>query len=285
MYHHDFFTGGAPKKNIPIYHLTEPLVKFRRVMGKKVDQVDKYSTVKAMDPSKAAHKLAKGIAASIELENSKNIVGTMDVKFTMIERKPILNENGSKKYKVTHYTYIAYVTLNKNTKKIKKKNGTEKEIKKRYVIKVKQQNKDIKKNIKNVKVKKNMNAVVEAINKLSRTGNNLSKSLKKNKKNKKNNASARNNGNSVNRGNNASARNNGNSGNRGNNASVRNNGNASRKNNGSARNNGNASRKNNGSVRNNGNNGSKTNNGSARNNGNNASKINNSMNKGGYYYY
>ena len=251
MYHHDFFTGGAPKKNIPIYHLTEPLVKFRRVMGKKVDQVDKYSTVKAMDPSKAAHKLAKGIAASIELENSKNIVGTMDIKFTMIERKPILNVNGSKKYKVTHYTYIAYVTLNKNTKKIKKKNGTVKDIKQRYIIKVKQQNKDVK---KKVNVKSNIKNIVKTIKKLNKTGNNLVKSIS-----------------------------------RKNNGSVGNNGNANRKNNGSARNNGNnasktnnANRKNNGSVRNNGNNVSKTNNGSILNN---VSKTNNSMNKGGYYYY
>ena len=273
MNYHDFFTGGK-KAGLRIYHLTQPLVTMRRVKGKGVPQVDKKSTMHDTEPSKAAKKMAKKIAASKELESGKNMNGPMKLTFTMVENRPIVNNDGKKQFKKTEFTYTATVTLNKTTKQIKQKNGKMKPIQRRYNITVKQQNRNVIKNvgkkgkkpIKQKVVKKNkgmsnVNAVANTISQmnalLNANGNNG------NKANGNNGSKA-----NANRGNNA----NGNNANRGNNANKANNGN-------------NANKGNNGNNGNNANKGNNGNNANKGNNGNNANKGNNNLLEGGYYYY
>jgi hypothetical protein len=266
MNYHDFFTGGK-KAGLRIYHLTQPLVTMRRVKGKGVPQVDKKSTMHDTEPSKAAKKIAKKIAASKELESGKNMNGPMKLNFIMVENRPIINNDGKKQFKKTEFTYTATVTLNKTTKQIKQKNGKMKPIQRRYNITVKQQNRNVIKNvgkkgkkpIKQKVVKKNkgmpnVNAVANTINQMNALLNANGNKANGNNGNRGNNA----NGNKANRGNNANKANNGNNANRGNNA----NGNKA---------NGNKANGNNG---NRGTNGNKAN----GNNGNN-------LLEGGYYYY
>ena len=138
----EFFVGGRPKKdNEKTYKLTEPLIKFRRVNKKAVPQTDQYGSVRDTDASKAARKMAKRIITSKELESGKNINGTTTVRFTMIETKSVVGNDGKKHFRKSHIDYDASVVLlpkNKAVKVIKRKNGSTQKIEQRYKITVKQ---------------------------------------------------------------------------------------------------------------------------------------------------
>lgn len=257
MNYNDFFTGGK-KQGLRIYHLTQPLVTMRRVKGKGVPQVDKKSTMHDTEPSKAAKKMAKKIAASKELESGKNLNGPMTLNFTMVENRPVVSNDGKKQFKKTEFTYSATVTLNKTTKQIKQKNGKMKPIQRRYNITVKQQNRNV---IKNVGKK-------QAKEKTSAKNNNSVQNVKAV-------ANTINQMNALLNGNNA------------NNGSKKNNNGSKNANNGS-KNANNGSRKNNNvNNANKSNNGNNSNNANKANNGNNVKQANNANNllEGGYYYY
>ena len=138
----EFFVGGRPKKdNEKTYKLTEPLIKFRRINKKAVPQTDQYGSVRDTDASKAARKMAKRIITSKELESGKNINGTTTVRFTMIETKSVVGNDGKKHFRKSHIDYDASVVLlpkNKAVKVIKRKNGSTQKIEQRYKITVKQ---------------------------------------------------------------------------------------------------------------------------------------------------
>ena len=246
MNYHDFFTGGK-KEGLRIYHLTQQLVTMRRVKGKGVPQVDKKSTMHDTEPSKAAKKMAKKIAASKELESGKNLNGPMTLNFTMVENRPIVNNDGKKQFKKTEFTYTATVTLNKTTKQIKQKNGKMKPIQRRYNITVKQQNRNVIKNVGKKPIKQKVskkNNAVANVNDVANTINQMNELLNgNNANNNKGNNANNNKGNNVNN-------------NKGNNA------------NGNRRNNSNGNRRNN-----------------ANGNNSNANKTNNNLLEGGYYYY
>ena len=253
----DFFVGGRPKKdNEKTYKLTEPLIKFRRVNKKAVPQTDQYGSVRDTDASKAARKMAKRIITSKELESGKNINGTTTVRFTMIETKSVVGNDGKKHFRKSHIDYDASVVLlpkNKAVKVIKRKNGSTQKIEQRYKITVKQAfkerlNKPHKVAKKTSPKKNNVKSPEdEEIDELIKTINQINKSI-----NSKNN----------------------------NNGSKKNNNGSKKNNNGSKMNNNGSKMNNNGSKMNN--NGSKKNNNGSKMN-NNGSKKNSYNLKGGWY--
>ena len=212
----DFFVGGRPKKdNEKTYKLTEPLIKFRRVNKKAVPQTDQYGSVRDTDASKAARKMAKRIITSKELESGKNINGTTTVRFTMIETKSVVGNDGKKHFRKSHIDYDASVVLlpkNKAVKVIKRKNGSTQKIEQRYKITVKQAfkerlNKPHKVAKKKTSPKKNnvKSPEDEEIDELIKTINQINKSINS-KKNNNNNGLMNNNGSKKN--NNGSKKNN-----------------------------------------------------------------------------
>ena len=212
----EFFVGGRPKKdNEKTYKLTEPLIKFRRVNKKAVPQTDQYGSVRDTDASKAARKMAKRIITSKELESGKNINGTTTVRFTMIETKSVVGNDGKKHFRKSHIDYDASVVLlpkNKAVKVIKRKNGSTQKIEQRYKITVKQAfkerlNKPHKVAKKKTSPKKNnvKSPEDEEIDELIKTINQINKSINS-KKNNNNNGLMNNNGSKKN--NNGSKKNN-----------------------------------------------------------------------------
>ena len=223
----DFFVGGRPKKdNEKTYKLTEPLIKFRRVNKKAVPQTDQYGSVRDTDASKAARKMAKRIITSKELESGKNINGTTTVRFTMIETKSVVGNDGKKHFRKSHIDYDASVVLlpkNKAVKVIKRKNGSTQKIEQRYKITVKQAfkerlNKPHKVAKKKTSPKKNSpkkNNVKspedEEIDELIKTINQINKSINSKKNNngsKMNNNGSKMNNNGSKKNNNGSKKNN-----------------------------------------------------------------------------
>ena len=198
----DFFVGGRPKKdNEKTYKLTEPLIKFRRVNKKAVPQTDQYGSVRDTDASKAARKMAKRIITSKELESGKNINGTTTVRFTMIETKSVVGNDGKKHFRKSHIDYDASVVLlpkNKAVKVIKRKNGSTQKIEQRYKITVKQAfkerlNKPHKVAKKTSPKKNNVKSPEdEEIDELIKTINQINKSI--NSKNNNNGSKKNNNG-------------------------------------------------------------------------------------------
>lgn len=199
----EFFVGGRPKKdNEKTYKLTEPLIKFRRVNKKAVPQTDQYGSVRDTDASKAARKMAKRIITSKELESGKNINGTTTVRFTMIETKSVVGNDGKKHFRKSHIDYDASVVLlpkNKAVKVIKRKNGSTQKIEQRYKITVKQAfkerlNKPHKVAKKKTSPKKNnvKSPEDEEIDELIKTINQINKSINSKKNN--NNGLMNNNG-------------------------------------------------------------------------------------------
>ena len=281
MNYNDFFTGGA-KNNLRIYHLKEELVKMRRVKGKGVPQVDKKSTMHDTEPSKAAKKMAKKIAASRELENGRNINGETIISFTMVENRPIINNNGKKQFKKTEYKYEAKVTLNKTVKKIKQKDGKMKSIQKRYNISVSQKDRNVIKNVgkktQKKQSKKKVSNNVAKIENVSKTINEmnalLNENVNKSKNKSKSKSKSKSKNNNKNKSKNANVANNGaNMANNG--ANMANNG-ANMANNGTNMANNSTNMANNGAnMANNGTN--------MANNGTNMA--NNNLLEGGYYYY
>ena len=118
---------GYQKKTMKTYKLTEPLIKFRRVNKKAVPQTDQYGSVRDMMHQKLK-KMAKRIITSKELESGKNINGTTTVRFTMIETKSVVGNDG-KNILESHIDYDASVVLlpkNKAVKVIKRNGSTQK---------------------------------------------------------------------------------------------------------------------------------------------------------------
>ena len=142
----DFFTGGRKKKaSEKMYTLTQPLIKFKRINGKSVAQVDKHGSVRDTDASKAAKKMAKRIVTSKELESGKNINGPTTIKFTMVETKTVVGKDGKNHFVKTNIEYESSISLlkgNKAVKTIKRKNGSTQKIEQRYSIKVSQKSKE-----------------------------------------------------------------------------------------------------------------------------------------------
>ena len=245
----DFFVGGRPKKdNEKTYKLTEPLIKFRRVNKKAVPQTDQYGSVRDTDASKAARKMAKRIITSKELESGKNINGTTPVRFTMIETKSVVGNDGKKHFRKSHIDYDASVVLlpkNKAVKVIKRKNGSTQKIEQRYKITVKQAfkerlNKPHKVAKKKTSPKKNnvKSPEDEEIDELIKTINQINKSINSKKNNngsKKNNNGSKKNNNGPKMNNNGSKKNN-NGSKMNNNSSKMNNNGSKMNNNGSKKN-------------------------------------------------